>query len=176
MCQGPEQARILPTGTRFTSGAVAWARGRAGWFQLCKEGIGKKDRKKKKKSKLERKKQSACSLFDSVPLGVSLSLAFSPMLTRSLSRPRAPLFCTSHPAGRLTPPTPAFMPPAARRGTVAERPPPKTPRGQMQASPRGPPGSRSRRRATRSSRGHLRALGAAKVRTGGRGRGRPWRL
>lgn len=89
MCQGPEQARILPTGTRFTSGAVAWARGRAGWFQLCKEGIGKKDREKKKKKKQARKKKAKCLL--SVCLIVSLSASLCLWLSPQCSRARFPV-------------------------------------------------------------------------------------
>lgn len=99
-------------------------------------------------------------------LAVPLSLAVSPVFSRSLSHPCAPLSGASHPAGRLAPPAQPSRLQQRQEGRPPRGPTPDSGR-RTQASPRGPLGSGSPCRARLSTRGHSRARGAAKVRDGG---------
>lgn len=141
MCQGPGEARVLPTGNKFTSGAAAWARGRAGWFQLCKEGLGKKEREKESEV-------AACWLFaaDSPQL-LALAGSLAPTLP-------SPVRASQPPRRTARAPHPSLRASLSdRRGCRQEAPKPDSER-QTQARPRGLPGSGSRCRARRSSWGH----------------------
>lgn len=126
-------------------------------------------------SKKEKSKVAACSvcLIVSVSRCLSVSgclpnaLAFSPLRFSLLHHPLRKSTQAPHPSLEASG--------SKKRGCCREARTPDSER-RTQASPRGLLGSRSRCRARRSSQGHSRAQGAAKVCTGGGGRARLWRL
>lgn len=115
-----ERARVLPAGSKLTAGAAARARGRAGWFQHCKQGVAEEDWEKKKEGKNPKWLLAVCGMCLS-----GLCRALAPQCSRA--RSLAPALHLPAPAPPPAP-APAFTPPA-ERGEAASEPPPRTPRG-----------------------------------------------
>lgn len=155
-----------------------WSRGSGPGARGVVPALQRGDRKERlergKKAREKKSKVAACSVCLIVSLSRCLSVSGCPPSALAFSPLRSPSL--HHPPGRSThaPHSSLHASGSKRRGCCPKARTPDSER-RTQASPRGPHGSRSRCRARRSSQGHSRAQGAAKVCTGGGGKGRLWR-